>query len=105
MTRIDRRHFIGSTTLILSGVGATRALAADLAPLDEAAPQAMALGYKRDTKTVDGKKYPSHAISQHCGSCQLFQGKPSDAAGPCPLFAGKSVQATGWCSAWSKKAG
>ena len=104
MTCINRRRFLG-TTFILTSLAATRASAADLPPLDEALPQAVALGYKRDTNTVDGKKFPKHAASQHCGNCQLFQGKAGDAAGPCPLFAGKSVQSTGWCSAWTKKAG
>lgn len=105
MTPIDRRRFLGGTLLLTSLGAATRVAAADLPPLDEASPQAAALGYRRDTQAVDGKKYPSHAASQHCGNCQLFQGKAGDAAGPCPLFTGKSVQASGWCSAWTKKAG
>lgn len=104
MKPIDRRRFLGSS-LLLSSLGATRAMAADLPSLDEASPQAAALGYKRDTNAVDGKKYPKHSASQHCGNCQLFQGKAGDATGPCPLFAGKSVQGTGWCSAWAQKAG
>jgi hypothetical protein len=57
-----------------------------------------------DTTKVDAKKYPNHAGTQRCASCQLFQGKDKDAAGGCPLFAGKQVMATGWCSAWAKKA-
>ena len=53
-----------------------------------------------DTK----KKYPKHAATDNCKSCQLFQGKGGDAYGACPLYAGKVVAANGWCSAWVKKA-
>jgi hypothetical protein len=73
--------------------------------VDEADPQAVALGYKQDSTKVDAKKYPKHDASQTCATCQLFQGKAGDAAGACPLFAGKQVAAAGWCSAWVKKAG
>ena len=73
--------------------------------LDEADPQAVALGYKQDTTKVDGKKYPNHAASQDCSNCQLYQGKAKDPTGPCTLFAGKQVAAAGWCSAWNKKTG
>ena len=73
--------------------------------LEESDAQAVALGYKQDTTKVDGKKYPKHEASQTCATCQLFQGKPTDATGLCPLFAGKQVAAKGWCSAWIKKAG
>ncbi|MEO8524282.1 MAG: high-potential iron-sulfur protein [Caldimonas sp.] len=73
------------------------------AKLDEADPQAVALGYKVDTAKVDGKKYPNHVAAQDCANCQLYQGKAKDPTGPCPLFAGKPVAAGGWCSAWNKK--
>ena len=72
--------------------------------LDESDAQATALGYKNDTAKVDAKKYPNHAATQSCATCQLFQGKAKDATGGCPLLAGKQVMATGWCSAWAKKA-
>ena len=104
MNTLDRRHFLGST-LLLTGLASTRAQAqATLPPLDEASPQAMAMGYRRDTAQADAKKYPKHAADQHCGNCQLYQGKAGDASGPCPIFAGKSVQSAGWCNAWVKKA-
>jgi hypothetical protein len=73
--------------------------------VEESDPQAVALGYKHDTKAVDAKKYPKHEASQDCANCQLFQGKAQDEWGGCPLFAGKQVAAKGWCSAWVKKAG
>ena len=86
-----------------AALGATQA-AAQAAALSEADPQAGALGYKADTTKVDAKKYPNHVNAQTCLTCQLYQGKPADAAGACPLFGGKAVTAKGWCSAWVKKA-
>jgi len=74
------------------------------AKLDEKDPQAVALGYVADSAKADTKKFPKHTKDQHCGNCQLFQGKPADATGGCPLFPGKVVAGAGWCSAWVKKA-
>ena len=74
-------------------------------PVDEADPQAKSLGYRKDTTQVDDRQYPKHAAAQKCSACQLYQGKPGDAAGACGIFAGKEVSASGWCSAWMKKAG
>ncbi len=103
--RSTRRTFV----MQISGVGATLATAqqaAHAAPkVDEADPQAKALGYRHDTTKVDAKQYPKHADAQKCSTCQLFQGKAADAAGGCPIFAGKEVAANGWCSSWVKKAG
>lgn len=99
----NRRQFI-----IQISAGSAAALAANAfaqgALVAETDPQAAALGYKADTKNVDAKKYPKHAVSQNCKNCALYQGKASDAAGGCPLFAGKQVAGNGWCSAWAKKA-
>lgn len=104
MKSLDRRRFLGSTLLLTSLAGTQARAQGALSPLDEASPQAMAMGYRRDTASVDAKKYPRHAASQHCGNCQLYQGKAGDASGPCPIFTGKSVQSGGWCNAWVKKA-
>ncbi len=80
--------------------------AAQTAPMvNEKDPQAVALGYAADTTKVDAKKFPKHAATQMCSNCQLFVGKPTDAAGGCGIFPGKGVAAKGWCSAWVKKAG
>lgn len=105
MNHTNRRTFILRAAAAGSGLAAAGAHAQAAVPkLEESDPQAVALGYKHDTTKVDAKKYPQHAASQDCANCQLFQGKPKDAAGLCPLFAGKQVAAAGWCSAWSKKA-
>jgi hypothetical protein len=63
----------------------------------------MALGYKRDTTKVDGKKYPQHKPDQKCVGCLLYTGKPDGAEGPCGAFAGKLVAGPGWCVAYAKK--
>jgi len=98
-----RRIFIAR--MAASG-GALLALQAQAqAKLDEKDAQAAALGYAADTSKVDAKKYPKHAASQKCSNCQLYSGKPADAAGPCSIFQGKLVAGNGWCSAWVKKAG
>ena len=89
----------GSITIL-----AARSLAADgPVRLEENDPTAMALGYKRDTTKVDGKKYPLHKPDQKCDGCLLYTGKPNGAEGPCGAFAGKLVAAPGWCMAYAKK--
>ena len=100
---IDRRQFVVQISAAGGALMAGQAMA-QLAPLSETDPQAIALGYKADTTKVAAANYPKHAASQECKTCALYQGKPADAAGPCALFAGKQVAAKGWCSAWAKKA-
>lgn len=73
------------------------------AKVDEKDAQATALGYVHDAGKADKAKFKNYAAGQHCGSCQLFQGKAGDAWGGCPLFAGKQVASAGWCSAYAKK--
>jgi High potential iron-sulfur protein len=86
----------GATALVSS------VQAADMVSENDA--QAKTLGYKADATKVDKAAQPKYAAGQHCGNCQLFQGKAADASGPCPLFGGKQVSAHGWCSAYAKKA-
>lgn len=106
MNNPARRIFLLRSATACSALALLQAPALAAAPMvDENDPQAKTLGYRHDTALVDAKKYPAHAASQQCANCQLFQGKPADAAGGCPLFAGKQVAGKGWCSAWSKKAG
>lgn len=101
----NRRTFLISAVGAASTLAASRfALAQGNAPLSESDPQAQALGYKADASNADKSKFPKYAAGQMCSSCQLYQGKPSDATGPCPLFPNKLVAAKGWCSAWVKKA-
>ena len=102
----NRRIFLKSLSQIAaaSAMGVAIGARAQAAKVDEANPQAVALGYKHDTTKIDKIKYPNHTVAQQCGNCALFQGKVGDATGGCPLFAGKMVATTGWCSAYSKKA-
>lgn len=73
--------------------------------LDEAAPAAVALGYRRDTTQVDEARYPQHAAAQVCSGCRYYLGKPGSESGPCTLFAGQgAVRAKGWCAAYAARA-
>ena len=100
----NRRTFMLQVVASGSVLATSRALSQS-PKLEESDPQAVALGYKQDSKKVDASKYPKHEASQVCANCQLFQGKATDATGACTLFAGKQVSGTGWCSAWVKKSG
>ena len=98
-------------TFLIVTVGAASALAVSRIAvsqggvlLSESDPQAAALGYKADAAQSDKAKFPKYAAGQTCANCQLYQGKPANAAGPCTLFQNKLVAARGWCSAWVKKA-
>ena len=103
MMSSNRRVFFMQVAAGGSVLAATAAQAQ--APmLDEKDPQAVALGYAKDTTKVDGKKHAKHKADQKCTNCQLVAGKATDAAGACPLFAGKQVAGNGWCTAWVKKA-
>ena len=106
MTQINRNpsrrtFMLRAAAAAGAGVVATRAMAQ--AKLEESDPMAVQYGYKHDSTKVDAVKYPKHEAAQKCSSCQLFQGKATDAWGPCALFGAKQVAGPGWCSAWVKK--
>ena len=107
MNRPDRRIFLlhGGLAAVCTLAWLPIAASAQAPTVQESDPQALALGYKTDTAAVDAKKYPAHTAAQHCGNCQLFQGKPTEVSGACPLFGGRHVATKGWCSAWVKKTG
>ena len=73
--------------------------------VEESDETAMALGYKHDTKSVDAKKYPKHAATQHCANCAMWQGAAADPWAGCAMFGRKQIAADGWCSAWVNKPG
>ena len=105
MKNANRRVFILHLAASSSVLAASSVMAQAAAPMvNEKDAQPVALGYAADTAKVDAKKYPKHTAEQKCSNCQLYVGKPKDAAGPCPLFAGKQVAANGWCTAYVKKA-
>ncbi|HMS26630.1 MAG TPA: high-potential iron-sulfur protein [Burkholderiaceae bacterium] len=99
----NRREFIATISFMGTALAANQAMA-QAAMLAETDAQAVALGYKADTKKVDAKKFPKHAATQQCTNCALFQGKAADKSGGCSLFPGKQVAGGGWCSAYAKKA-
>jgi hypothetical protein len=105
MNNTTRRVFFMQVAAGTSVLAATQAIAQAPAMVNEKDPAAAGLGYAADTTKVDAKKYPKHTKEQNCSNCQLYAGKPKEAAGACPLFAGKQVAAQGWCSAYVKKAG
>ncbi|MEI7739993.1 MAG: high-potential iron-sulfur protein [Betaproteobacteria bacterium] len=98
----SRRDFFINISLMGTAIAGGHVFA-QAANLSESDPQATALGYKADTTKVDQAKNPKHTATQVCKNCQLYVGKPTDAAGGCPLFAGKLVAANGWCTAYNKK--
>ena len=103
---IDRRSFTricaGLAAVAASGLGRV-AYAVDLPHVDEAGPQAQALGYVHDAAKVDKAKFAAFVAGTDCAACQLYQGGTAE-WGACPLFAGAAVSAKGWCSAFAKKA-
>jgi len=99
----NRREFIATISFVGTALAAKQAMA-QAAMLAETDAQAVALGYKADSKKVDKQKYPKHADTQLCSNCALYQGKASDKSGACSLFPGKHVAGPGWCSAYAKKA-
>lgn len=97
----SRRRFI--QIVPFSAAALLGARAAHAALVDEADPQAKALGYVADAGRADKAKYKQFAPGQLCSNCALYQGKASDAAAGCALFPTKQVAGKGWCSAYAKK--
>lgn len=99
---MTRRRFVGHAL----GCGVAIAivpLGASAAPhVAEDDETAVALGYRHDTRQVDGQKYPKHRPEQRCVNCSFYQGAASDEWGGCAMFGRKQVAAAGWCNAWNK---
>lgn len=102
-TNTSRRGFLVKAALLAAAVPFVapalvgQAWAQELKPLPLDNPQAKALAYALDYKTV---KHPSFKPGSNCANCQFF----TAATGACTLFPGFSVPAEAWCSAWAKKA-
>ena len=82
----------------LVGAGAKAAPAR----VDEADEAATAMGYRHDTRQVDGQKFATHSPDQHCANCSFWQGQPGDDWAGCSMFGRKHIAAGGWCAAWRK---
>jgi hypothetical protein len=100
----SRRIFLATLPAVGALALGVKQAAAAAAPLSETDPAAAALGYKADATKVDVKKFRNYIKGSQCAGCQLYAGKPSDAAAPCAIFGGKLVAGKGWCAAWAKKA-
>lgn len=102
MKDITRRRFVGHT-LARAAVIAIVPMAAVAAPhVAEEDETAVALGYRHDTRQVDGQKFAKHRPEQRCSNCSFFQGAATDEWGGCAMFGRKQVAAAGWCNAWNK---
>ena len=108
----ERRSFLRTIPIALAVAAAAQSpdLLAQAKPaaagpkLDEADPQAKALGYVHDAAKADKAKFANWKPGENCAGCLQFKGKPKDAFGPCTIFGNKQVNAKGWCTAWQKKA-
>lgn len=102
MTSSNRRVFMIHCVAASSALAALPAQASERKLL-ETDPQAVALGYRDDTKNVDAKKYPKHSPSQTCTGCLIWKGVTAD-GGTCHVFAKRLLSGAGWCSQYSAKA-
>ena len=104
--KTNRRAFLARCTGLAAAAGAVSlgVQAEEMPKVDEAGPQAGALGYKHDAAAVDTAKYSNFVAGSNCGNCQLYLGADAEWGG-CGIFPGQAVNSAGWCSAWVKKAG
>ena len=105
---VSRRDALKQVMLLLGAAAAVRPgqsahAAADLPHLDASDPNAKALGYRDDAKSVDAKAFPVYKPGSLCSNCLQFQGAAGQPYGPCSIFAGKAVNANGWCQVYVKK--
>lgn len=105
MQPTPRREFIVCWVASALGLAVGAAHAGSPAVVPESDGVAQALGYKTDSRRVDGARYPAHQPNQQCGNCHAFQGRAGEALGPCPYFGGRQVAATGWCQAYAARGG
>ena len=103
MSDTSRRQFIVRLAAVGAVASAGRAHAQAGAHVDQADEQAVSLGYRNDSNTVDAKKYPKHTPAQHCANCSFWQGKADDAWAGCAMFGRKHVANGAWCQVWAAK--
>ena len=101
----SRRNFVGRAAGGACLLAALPVSVVWAAPprVEESDEMAVQLGYRHDTKTVDKKKYPRHAVTQECVNCAMWQGTPAEAWAGCAMFGRKQIAAKGWCQAWAGK--
>ena len=69
-----------------------------LVPLSPSAPDAVALTYHEEVKTLDPKEFPTRQLGQ-IGSSFVVESGEDDSSHYCNLFRGKLVAANGWYKA------
>lgn len=100
MSHSSRRTFLKKGLFGLAalpfgmGVFTSQAFASSLPPLQESAPQAQALYYRK--VAADAANHPKFAAGQYCDNCMLWR----PATQGCALFPQNSVEAKGWCQSW-----
>jgi hypothetical protein len=96
---MDRRTFIVASTAACLCAGRARA---QLKKAEENEPKAVAVGYRHDSGTVDGSRYPKHQPQQNCEGCLAFypSDDETDEWGECDLMSDRLVHKKGWCSSF-----
>jgi hypothetical protein len=104
----NRRRFLGTMAVtlaaapLLSTIGSTKALAADLPHLKESDPTATALQYHENVAKAPRTDKPGMpAKNQFCHNCNFVKAKSGEWR-PCQIFQGKLVNQNGWCASWTK---
>jgi hypothetical protein len=64
---------------------------------------AVEVGYRQNSSTVDETKFPNHTSDQKCARCILFNNPTGAPWAGCIVFLPKLVAATGWCNQWFQR--
>ncbi|WP_281649046.1 high-potential iron-sulfur protein [Parendozoicomonas sp. Alg238-R29] len=99
MSQQSRRQFLKLATgvVLIPALNVESLQAADLAPLREDEPTAVALKYKKSA--ADAVNFPNFKAGSRCDNCMHYQ----DQTKGCNIFPGKSVEPGGWCAVWAAK--
>ena len=100
MSKVTRRQFLALPVFGVLGTSLMQSVQAQSSTqfLSETNPQAIGLGYKMNTASIDRLRWTQFIPGQSCGNCVLYQGARGSAQGPCKIFGGQVVMAAGWCS-------
>lgn len=98
MSKVTRRQFLALPLLGVLSTMQSKSVQAQGMLLSETNPQAIGLGYKMNTASIDRLRWTQFVPGQSCGNCALYQGGAGSSQGPCKIFGGQVVLAAGWCS-------
>ena len=97
--KTNRRVFmmqvaLGSSALAMASVAARAAVT----KLDANDSYAKSMGFVKNVKDVDTKKWArKYKVGNKCSKCQLWDGKETDAYAACSFFGDQHTPAAGWC--------